>query len=262
MKPASKSFGGAYRNMGAARVSLFFALWTGALLVVQEMRVEAAPVLHSGADTTISWWMAPPAPPTLESTQFWQGISAHSEVMSGAWVGEAPDTAQEPSIVDAPIQRSEPTIADVPIATPTQVLAAQVKVAAEREPVRIERNPRVDLLEQAKATARSAIAAGDDEAAYEVLSVAARRAEPDREHYDLLAAVMVRTARYEEAVDVYAALLSSDAGNPRLWAGYALALERIGRLEPSQLAYKNLLRTAAIGSALRSLAQSRLQQIG
>lgn len=262
MKPTNQSFDGAYRNMGAARVSLFFALWTGALLVVQEMRVEAAPVLDRGGEPAMSWWMTPPSPPSLQSTQFWQGISAHSEVMSGAWTADTSGAMQHAPIPDAPIQRIEPAVADVAATSPTPVNAEEVRVVADPQAIQIERRPRVDLAAEAKASARSAIAAGHDEVAYEVLRAAARRAEPDREHYDLLAAVMVRTARYEEAVDVYAALLARDAGNPRLWAGYALALERIGRFEPSQLAYRNLLRTAAIGSSLRDLAQTRLQQTG
>jgi tetratricopeptide (TPR) repeat protein len=255
------------RNLGAIRVSLFFALWTGALFALQELRVEAAPVLVAPTQQT-AWWMAPPAAPQIDSRSFWQGIAEHSEVMGGGWqpaIESGKDsTPTEPTSSNEPMAAvhetgqapasNEPAIpasdADASTPAPTPVT---------RTALRIER---VTAAESANDLARAAIARGDDEGAYGILQTAAVKSQPDSEHYDLLAAVMVRTGRYEAAADVYAALLATDASNPRLWAGYAITLERIGRAEPSQLAYRNLLRTAVAGSALHTLAQTRLHGLG
>ena len=127
---------------------------------------------------------------------------------------------------------------------------------------RVERVEREVSVANTQRTARAAIASGDDEAAYTLLRSAMNHADVDQVHFDLLAAVMVRTQRSREAVDIYVALIASDTTNPRLWAGYALALERIGRVEPSQHAYRNLLRTATAGTALHEFATAQLQRIG
>lgn len=272
--------GGPYRHIGAARVSLFFALWTGALFALQELRVEAAPVLHSNATVATPWWTPPASPPTIETREFWRQIENHSDVMNGTWRGGEPDVVAAeplPTSVDthAAVQAADEVIEAVVetvdmVATavrhPASVEVTPIaNLAIERERVelvRVERQEREDVGRTAKREARAAIERGDDENAYRILSAVERRSVPDQQHYDLLAAVMVRTARFSEAADVYAALITGDASDPRLWAGYAMALEHIGQSEPSQLAYRNVLRTAIAGTPLHELARARLQHIG
>ncbi|NJN51953.1 MAG: hypothetical protein HC809_09445 [Gammaproteobacteria bacterium] len=258
MNTSSELANGPLRHIGAARISLFFVLWTGALLSVQQIRVEAAPIFN--ATNPASWQMAPSPPPVIETREFWQQISAHSEVMNGSW---APAPPSAPIVVETQkmeiIEHASPPDAVIVQAREIADIEPAVSADVGRRMARVERDPGVAEIQR---NARAAIASGDDESAYILLHNAMNHADVDQAHFDLLAAVMVRTQRYREAVDVYVALIASDTTNPRLWAGYALALERIGRIEPSQHAYRNLLRTAVVGSALHEFAAAQLQRMG
>ncbi len=274
MRVAIKSVGSAHRHLGAARVSVFFALWTGALFVLQELRVEAAPVFETNSAMAAPWWTSPLPPPVVETRAFWSEIDRHSEVMNGTWQQGESESSKPPATkvektphVAVAAEEHVSVVESVAATKDVVVIATRPSItvtSAEEKPVsvRVERQEREDPGRAAKREARAAIARGDDEGAYRVLTEAGRHAGTDQEHYDLLAAVMVRTARFEEAADVYAALIAGDASNPRLWAGYAMALESIGRTEPSQIAYRNVLRTASSGTPLHELATSRLQRIG
>jgi hypothetical protein len=70
------------RQGGAARMTVFLALWSLALVVLHDVRVDAAPVY----ETSTSNWSAAPAPlPRVDSPTLWNAFAEHSDVMSGRW---------------------------------------------------------------------------------------------------------------------------------------------------------------------------------
>lgn len=77
------------RHAGAARLSVFFALWTLALLVVHDVRVNAAPI-YERPPAADSAWLAAPAPvPQIDTSSMWNGMTHRSDVLSGRWNGVA-----------------------------------------------------------------------------------------------------------------------------------------------------------------------------
>jgi len=73
------------RHGGAARLSVFFALWTLALLVVHDVRVNAAPVYERPPVADSGWLTAPVPAPQIETSSMWDGMAQRSDVMSGRW---------------------------------------------------------------------------------------------------------------------------------------------------------------------------------
>ena len=108
------------RHGGAARLSVFFALWTLALVALNDVRVNAAPVYdvraaHSGP----GWWIAPADAPKVVTERMWDGLAQRSDVISGRWnVASAAPVAKHPKrhVVTAPTIASER--AEAPKAVP------------------------------------------------------------------------------------------------------------------------------------------------
>src|SRR3954469_9256425 len=71
------------RQGGAARVSIFFALWSLSLLLLHDVRVAAAPVYDVPARSTE--WLTAPKPPVLNPERMWDSLAQRSDVMSGRW---------------------------------------------------------------------------------------------------------------------------------------------------------------------------------
>lgn len=278
------------RHGGAARLSVFFALWTLALVALNDVRVNAAPVYdvraaHSGP----GWWIAPADAPKVVTERMWDGLAQRSDVISGRWnVASAAPVAKHPKrhVVTAPTIASERAEAPkaVPARSPETLAAdeAAVKrasaVSAARAHIARQISARdfggaLESLEQARQDdagaanqlrlleAHVAIGRGDLERAYAILLESLPDVRVATQQHDLLAAVMVRTSRYAEAAAIYRALLSVDPANARWWAGYAVTQEKLGHRTELISAYRTLRSLAPPGSALSTWANERLERI-
>jgi hypothetical protein len=278
------------RHGGAARLSVFFALWTLALVALNDVRVNAAPVYdvraaHSGP----GWWIAPADAPKVVTERMWDGLAQRSDVISGRWnVASAAPVAKHPKrhVVTAPTIASERAEAPkaVPVRAPETLAAdeAAVKrasaVSAARAHIARQISARdfggaLESLEQARQDdagaanqlrlleAHVAIGRGDLERAYAILLESLPDVRVATQQHDLLAAVMVRTSRYAEAAAIYRALLTLDPANARWWAGYAVTQEKLGHRTELISAYRTLRSLAPPGSALSTWANERLERI-
>jgi hypothetical protein len=278
------------RHGGAARLSVFFALWTLALVALNDVRVNAAPVYdapHSGT----GWWIAPAEVPAVVTERMWDALAQRSDVISGRWnVASATPVAKKPKRhhVEAPV----PTVANDRIEAPQAVPVHSPKVVAADEAA-VKRSSgistvRAHIAQQISARdfggaleslelarqddsgaanqlrlleAHVAIGRGDLERAYSILLEALPDVRISTQQHDLLAAVMVRTSRYAEAAAVYRALLTVDPANARWWAGYAVTQEKLDHRAELISAYRTLRSLAPPGSALATWANERLERI-
>jgi hypothetical protein len=269
------------RHTGAARLSVFFALWTLALVLMHDVRVNAAPIYES-PDAHASWRVAPVAPPQFDSTSMWNAIAERSDVMSGRWSTVAESRSRSKPVAhlstnDISEVRTGPVRSSQPV-EPTagkntsDVATAEVQVgrriAARDFAGAIEIIDRVRA-ENPRATgqlrmldAHLAIGQGDAERAYTLLLEALPDIRVSTQQHDLLAAVMVRTSRYAEAAAVYRALLTVDPANARWWAGYAVTQEKLGHHTELISAFRTLRTLAPPGTALATWADERLERIG
>jgi hypothetical protein len=87
--PMSSMIAAPERHGGAARLSVFFALWTLALLVVHDVRVNAAPIYERQPVADSGWLTAPPPAPQIETSSMWDAMAQRSDVLSGRWSGVA-----------------------------------------------------------------------------------------------------------------------------------------------------------------------------
>lgn len=87
--PMSSMIAPPERHGGAARLSVFFALWTLALLVVHDVRVSAAPIYERPPVADSGWLTAPPPAPQIETSSLWDAMAQRSDVLSGRWNGVA-----------------------------------------------------------------------------------------------------------------------------------------------------------------------------
>ncbi len=270
------------RHGGAARLSVFFALWTLALLVVHDVRVNAAPILEP-APTADTPWLAAPAPaPSVNTASIWTALAQHSEVMSGRWNGSARSQAKS---IQAVARAATKRAASVAFYKPPPAREATpvVKNASEGTDLEVQVARRIAvrdfsgaiaMIDGARADnpkavsrlrvldAHVAVGQGDYECAYALLLEGLPDIHVSTQQHDLLAAVMVRTSRYAEAAAVYRALLTLDSTNTRWWAGYAVTQEKLGRSGELVGAYRTLRTLAAPGTPLAEWAAQRLQRIG
>lgn len=283
---------------GAARVSIFFALWSLALVLLHDVRVNAAPAYESQSAAADSrWWTPPAAPPVIAPLSMWNGLAEHSHIINGTWQAAddvtlarrtphdsvphetqhskqtapelAPDAQPNQHLVDATSRRvDEPA----QIRTASSIVAVEVQVARHLEVGDFD--GAIDLIARTRVAipeavaqlrlleARVAIGQNDPERAYNVLLEALPDIRSATAHYDLLAAVMLRTSRYAESAKVYRALLALDEGNARWWAGYAVSQEKLGDRAELTAAYRALQALAPPGTALATWATQRLERFG
>lgn len=271
------------RNTGAARLSVFFALWTLALVMVHDVRVNAAPIYDvSGAAQ--AWRLAPAPPPQIDSTSMWNAISQHSDVMSGRWSPALETDRQSPGRVTPLAVASDPAEARVKDVRPTRTAAGQIAMksasdvaaaealVAQRIAVR-DFAGAIEVVDRVRAEnpnasnqlrlldAHLAIGQGDTERAYAILLESLPDIRMSPRQHDLLAAVMVRTSRYAEAAAVYRALLTFDPANARWWAGYAVTQQKLGNDTEMVAAFRALRTLAPPGTPLAAWAGERLQRI-
>ena len=283
---------------GAARVSIFFALWSLALVLLHDVRVNAAPVYELQPNASDSRWWTPPAPaPEIAPMSMWNGLSEYSRVIDGTWhaadevtmarpgthaasTRDMPDANLTASVVAADLvvkqDRSDPTPRAVvePPAFKTASSIAAVEMQVTRHIEAGDFAGAIDTIARTRAAApeaaaqlrlleaRVAIGQDDPERAYNLLLEALPDIRSATAHYDLLAAVMLRTSRYAESAKVYRALLALDQGNARWWAGYAVSQEKLGDRPEITTAYRALQAVAAPGTALATWAAQRLRRIG
>jgi hypothetical protein len=122
------------RHGGAARLSVFFALWTLALLVMHDVRVNAAPIYERPPVADSGWLTAPPQAPHIETSSMWDAMAQRSDVLSGRWSGVASkrtgavvDVAREPDEV------TQPRSADLALSKKAVAKTPVSKTAASKE---------------------------------------------------------------------------------------------------------------------------------
>jgi tetratricopeptide (TPR) repeat protein len=265
------------KQSGAARMTILLALWSLALVVLHDVRVDAATVREVAAPS--SNWLAAPAPsPRIDSAQLWNALAEHSDVMSGRWTRQSKaathrttrahrtasaSRAPQPPVVP-PVREADVKVTSAVAQTEQRVAgliaerrfdAAAASIDAARSSD-ADTNVRLRLLD-----ARVAIARGDFERACSQLLANLPDVRISTEQHDLLAVAMLRTGRFAESAAVYRALLSVDSHNPRWWAGYAVALNELGRRADSVAAYRALQSLAPPGSALSSWATQQLERM-
>lgn len=281
------------RHGGAARLSVFFALWTLALVALNDVRVNAAPVYDSAAaHAGPGWWIAPTDVPKVATERMWDGLAERSDVISGRWSVASTTTPAMHSKRHHAVAPA-PTIANDQVEAPKAAPASSPKTFAAAAAAAVKRSSAVsssrahiaqqiserdfggalESLEQARQNdagaanqlrlleAHVAIGRGDLEHAYSILLEALPDVRVATQQHDLLAAVMVRTSRYAQAAAIYRALLSVDPANARWWAGYAVTQEKLDHRTELISAYRTLRSLAPPGSALSTWANERLEQI-
>ncbi len=269
------------RHTGAARLSIFFALWTLALVMMHDVRVNAAPIYDASVDR-LAWRVAPVAPPQIDSTAMWNAISQRSDVLSGRWnvVSEShagsprlsPPIAHE--VAEVRIASARPARAQVEqtaIKNTSDVATAEVQVgqriaardfAGAMEIIELTRAENPNAVSQLRMLdAYLAIGQGDAERAYTLLLESLPDVRMTTRQHDLLAAVMVRTSRYAEAAVVYKALLTVDPANARWWGGYAVTQEKLGHHTELIAAFRTLRTLAPPGTPLATWAGAQLERI-
>lgn len=87
------------RHSGAARLSVFFALWTLALLVMHDVRVSAAPIYERPSVAEGAWLTAPAPMPQIDTSSIWDAMAQRSDVLSGRWSGVSSERAQRAGMV-------------------------------------------------------------------------------------------------------------------------------------------------------------------
>ncbi len=150
------------RHGGAARLSVFFALWTLALLVMHDVRVNAAPIYENSPTADAGWLMTPAPAPQIDATSMWDAMSQQSDVMSGRWNGVA--HAQMHSKVVVPASRTASAHTELRMREP---------VAAKKESTAIVKTSS-DLADAERQVARR-IAARDFGGAIELIREGSRR---------------------------------------------------------------------------------------
>jgi hypothetical protein len=281
-------------HSGAARVSIFFALWSLALVMLHDVRVNAAPVYEIQSPVADSRWWTPPAPPpAIAPLTMWNGLAEHSDVMDGTWRktneitqvrgaahGDAPRSKQKaPAVpVDPELKQHRLDASSRGVDEPTPIRTASSIAAVELQVARyIEASDfagAIDIIVRARVEvpaaaaqlrlleARVAISRNDPERAYSLLLDGLPDIRDATAHYDLLAAVMLQTSRFAESAKVYRALLAVDQGNARWWAGYAVSQEKLGERAELAVAYRALQVLAPPGTALATWATQRLERFG
>ena len=265
---------------GAARMTVFLALWSLALVVLHDVRVDAATIREVPAPS--SNWLAAPAPaPTVDSPQLWNALAERSDVMSGRWARQAKASthravpARRAHVATRAAAQAPPPPIALPIGADAKTSsavaqterrvaeqiakgefdAAVASIEAARASV-ADGNPRLRLLD-----ARVAMARGDPERACAQLLANLPDVRVSTEQHDLLAAAMLRAGRFAESAAVYRALLSVDSRNARWWAGYAVTQNELGRRAESVAAYRALQSLAPPGSPLSSWAIRQLERM-
>ena len=269
------------RHGGAARLSVFFALWTLALLVVHDVRVNAATIYEPATTADMTWLAAPAPAPTVNTATMWDAMAQRSDVMNGRWNGGVRQPAKAIQAVartttgraasvasykPAPTREATPVVKNI-----SEVTDVEVRVA-RRIAVR-DLGGAIAMIDEARAEnpkavsrlrvldAHVAIGQGDYERAYALLLEGLPDIHVSTQQHDLLAAAMVLTSRYAEAAAVYRALLTLDSTNTRWWAGYAVTQEKLGRTSELAGAYRTLRTLAPPGTPLAEWAEQRLQRI-
>lgn len=282
------------RHGGAARLSVFFALWTLALVVLNDVRVNAAPIYdvptaHPGP----GWWAAPVDTPKVVSDEMWTGLSERSDVISGRWNVESATPAVKRARHVNLVKPASTVVANETLEAPKETAAVNAKTTATADEVEVKRSSAVsaaeahiagriaardfdgalESLENARREATSAtnslrlleahvaIGRGDLEHAYAILLESLPDVRVAAQQHDLLAAVMVRTSRYADAAAIYRALLTVDPANARWWAGYAVTQEKLDHRTELISACRTLRSLAPPGSALSVWANERLERI-
>ena len=278
------------RHGGATRLSIFFALWTLALVLLNDARVNAAPIYEaSSTPSGLAWWMAPAPAPALGADSMWNALSEHSEVISGRWhgAGDVPvvkkpiasnrnpeptnEATKAPKRIVVTAVEDRPVVADVAIRKSSSLSVVEVQIA--RQIAARDFTGALDALERAHRDnpgsasrlrlleAHIAVGRGDPERAYSILLESLPDVRVAPQQHDLLAAVMLRTSRYAEAAAIYRALLTVDPANARWWAGYAVTQEKLDHRTELMPAYRTVRSLAPPGSALATWASARLERI-
>lgn len=113
-----------------------------------------------------------------------------------------------------------------------------------------------------KVKARLLMAAGDVEAATDLLI---RRAPPiseDIEYHDILATAQLANRDYKGALMSYTSLVQQDRSRGKWWYGFASSQESLGNNEAARQGYSQAMQLADLSASLRRRSQERLALLG
>jgi MSHA biogenesis protein MshN len=77
-------------------------------------------------------------------------------------------------------------------------------------------------------------------------------------YHTMMAALYQQTGNHQAAAEQWAALIETDDGNARWWAGLGIAMESRGRDEQARAAYTRALSLPELAPALRQYIEQRL----
>jgi MSHA biogenesis protein MshN len=119
-----------------------------------------------------------------------------------------------------------------------------------------------ELPEFTMALARLNAETGDGEAAIQLLQAGLRTAHDDAQYHGLLAALLVRAQRFDEAVPHYLLALRSDPANGNWLVGVGVALEAVGRPGDAAEAYRRADATSSLTAEMAAFVVDRIARLG
>ncbi|MGB0468362.1 MAG: tetratricopeptide repeat protein [Pontibacterium sp.] len=112
-----------------------------------------------------------------------------------------------------------------------------------------------------KIKARLLLAAGEAQAAADLLRLSAPAITRDAEYHEIKAVALQRLGRADEAINLYYQLLNYNSRQARLWVGLGYSLELAARWPDARKAYQNSLQIPDLDANLKSFVTQRLQQL-
>jgi hypothetical protein len=242
------------RQGGAARMTVFLALWSLALVALHDVRVDAAPIYEAAAPES-NWSAAPTPVPRVDAPTLWNAFAECSDVISGRWSPGRKSAARRRSDRHAAGVRTAVAVVAQPVARSGAPSSAEPSKSsgsiaivphADSNAIEVDRSTptkAVSLIAEAERHVASQIASGELDAATASIE-RARASIPDGNARLRLLDARVAMARgdFERA---YTQLLESLPDIRKTTEQHELlaaAMLRTGRFAESATVYGALLR--------------------
>jgi MSHA biogenesis protein MshN len=112
------------------------------------------------------------------------------------------------------------------------------------------------------ALARLKVDSGDASGAIQLLEAGQANARNEPQYHALLAALLLRAQRYDEAAQHYLVALRSDPANPSWLVGVGVAFEGVGKQADAAEAYRRADRAANLTPEMANFLSERLARLG
>jgi len=223
--------------------------------------VAAAPTAPETIETS-----APPAKTVAANAKAAGGKTYTPAQVSANRLGEAIKLDEQGRQEDAkaPLQRALS-------ANPLDLQARQMLIRLQMDTGRVE-EARALLTDGQRlhpersdftlALARLDVEAGDSTGAIQLLEAGRAAARDEPQYHALLAALLLRTQRYDEAVQHYLVALRADPANARWLVGAGVALEGIGKQADAAEAYRRAEGAPNLTPEMATFLSDRLVRLG